>query len=364
VVLVVSPLSGSLSSIGQGVVKGIQAAASVVNKQGGILGRKVKVETLDDSGDPSTAASLVSQRLSSGVKPDLVVPGVNSAEGVAIVPITTAAGVLSLGTPNASSFNNPKKYPYEFPTAPNDLLPAEQLMQYFKSKGVKKLAVLSSSDASGASTLAATEQAAATAHITLTSATYNDTDLDVTGQLQQLQATRSQALYFEGVGTPVGVFLQDRSNLGWNLPTVCDLDSSVTPIMSSTVVGTPEVDNVRMQILRLQLYTPPAMRSVALRDFFNSLSALGRITVPITVYSFGYDTVILAALAAQQAKSTSAAAMAKALVHLKAPATPYWVTLKGYGYTVTDHQPATSLSSWTEIAPAHLTDGQYNPNAP
>jgi branched-chain amino acid transport system substrate-binding protein len=168
-VVVVSPLSGNLSVIGQGVVKGTQAAAAVVNKQGGILGRKVKVEVLNDNGDPSTAAGLVSQRLSSGMKPDLVVPGINSAEAVAIVPITTAAGVLSMGTPNASSFNNPKKYPYEFPTAPNDLLPAEQLMQYFQSKRVNKLAVLSSSDASGASTLAATEQAAAKAHITVTS---------------------------------------------------------------------------------------------------------------------------------------------------------------------------------------------------
>jgi hypothetical protein len=87
-------------------------------------------------------------------------------------------------------------------------------------------------------------------------------------------------------------------------------------------------------------------------------------TVPITLYSFGYDTVILAALAAQQAKSASPAAMTEALVHLKAPATPYWVTLKSYRYTSADHQPTTSLSSWTEIAPAHLTDGQYNPNAP
>jgi branched-chain amino acid transport system substrate-binding protein len=364
VVLVVSPLSGSLSTIGQGVVNGIRAAAAVVNSHGGILGRKVRVETLNDNGDPSTAASLVSQRVSSGTKPDLVVPGVNSAEAVAIVPITTAAGVLSMGTPNASSLNNPHKYPYEFPTAPNDLLPAEQLMQYFSASGVKKLAVLSSTDASGASTLAATQQAAARAHITVASATYNDTDLDVTAQLQQLQAAKPQALYFEGVGTPVGVFLQDRSKLGWNIPTVCDLDASVTPIMSTAVVGTPEVRNVKMQVLGLQVYTPPAHRPAALTAFFGSLSHQGPVTVPVTVYSFGYDTLILAALAARQAKSASAAAMANALIHLKAPAAPYWVTLKGYRYTAASHQPATSLSSWTEIAPAHLTDGQYNRSAP
>jgi branched-chain amino acid transport system substrate-binding protein len=72
-VVVAAPLSGSLSTIGQGVVNGIRAAAAVVNKQGGILGRRVEVQTLNDNGDPSTAASLVSQSVSSGTKPDLVV---------------------------------------------------------------------------------------------------------------------------------------------------------------------------------------------------------------------------------------------------------------------------------------------------
>ena len=112
-------VTGPYGANGTAAVDGTKAAANVLNKtQGGILGHKVVVDVLDNQGNPSTAATLLEQKLASGTKPDVIEPGSISTEGVVEVPIANAAKVLSIGTPNDSSLNNPAKYPYEFLVAP------------------------------------------------------------------------------------------------------------------------------------------------------------------------------------------------------------------------------------------------------
>jgi branched-chain amino acid transport system substrate-binding protein len=358
-VVVVAPVTGALASFGGGEIQGVKAAAQVLNASGGINGHLVKVEVLDDQGSSTTAAGLLEQRLASGTKPNLVVPGVTSTEGVALVPIASSAGVYTTGTPNDTSLNDSTKYPYEFLAAPDASLPATQLMQYLAGKGLKSLAMLTSSDAFGASTAAATQAAAKKAGIKFTEATYNDTDLDVTAQLEQLKAANPKALYFEGVGPPVGVILSSRNKLGWYLPTIGDLDASTTPLLSTSLVGTPQLKNVKVQVVQIQTYTPPAKQTQALKNFFKAELAQGPIVAAITVSSYNYDGIMYAALSAKQAKSIATPAMARAAVSLTPPISPPWVTLTSYKYTTSNHTPASPLSSWTEITPTHLVSGQY-----
>jgi len=75
----------------------------------------------------------------------------------------------------------------------------------------------------------------------------------VTSQLQQLQATKPQALFMQGFGSPVGVILSSRAKLGWTIPTIGDLTASTTPLIS-TLAGTNQEKNVSVQILQLEKY--------------------------------------------------------------------------------------------------------------
>ena len=56
-------LSGTFSISGSGALKGIQAYFDQLNRDGGISGRKVKLVTLDDGGDPNKALANVQQLL-------------------------------------------------------------------------------------------------------------------------------------------------------------------------------------------------------------------------------------------------------------------------------------------------------------
>jgi branched-chain amino acid transport system substrate-binding protein len=354
--------TGPYAVNGTAAAEGVEAAANVLNQtQGGILGHKVHVEVLNNQGNPSTAAQLLEQRLGSGTKPDLIEPGSDSTEGVAEVPIAAAAKILSIGTPNASSLNDPAKYPYEFLMAPSAMLPQESLMAYFKAHHYTRVAMIYSTDAYGASVGAATIAAAKQAGITLATATYQDTDLNMTAPLQKLQATRPQVLYVQGFAAPPGIILQDLYALGWKIPTVGDQTTAVTPVIWQDA-GKPQEKGLLLQELRIAVYS--SSESAALKNYLSAMQKFGPITSPLDTTSFEYDSLMLVAQAAKQANSIATPAMASALEHLKQPANPTWVTLSQYIFTPTDHAPDAALSNWVVAPVSPLTNGQYDgPNS-
>jgi branched-chain amino acid transport system substrate-binding protein len=350
--------SGPYAANGTAAVYGVQAAANVLNAtQGGILGHKVKVEVLNNQGNPSTAASLLEQRLSSGAKPDMIEPGSISTEGVVEVPIASAAGILSVGTPNDQSLDNPSKYPYEFFMSPSSTLPQQSLMGYFKSKGYTTVGMICSTDAYGASVGQATVAAAKQAGITLDSVTYNDTDLNMTAELQKLQADHPQALYVQGFGSPPGIVLQNVYALGWKVPVIGDQTTAATPEIAQDS-GKPYEQGLLLQTLGLDQYA--ASEPAAVKNYISAIKKFGPIDSLLATTSFQYDSLMVVAQAAKQANSISTAAIAKALENLKQPSDPLWVTLSQYNYSAADHAPTSPASSWVVVPASALTDGQFD----
>jgi len=350
--------SGPYGANGTAAVYGVEAAANVLNAtQGGILGHKVKVEVLNNQGNPSTAASLLEQRLSSGAKPDMIEPGSISTEGVVEVPIASAAGILSVGTPNDQSLDNPSKYPYEFFMSPSSALPQQSLMGYLKSKGYTTVGMIYSTDAYGASVGQATIAAAKQAGITLDTVTYNDTDLNMTAELQKLQADHPQALYVQGFGSPPGIVLQNVYALGWKVPVIGDQTTAATPEIAQDS-GKPYEQGLLLQTLGLDQYS--ASEPAAVKNYISAIKKFGPIDSLLATTSFQYDSLMVVAQAAKQANSISTAAIAKALENLKQPGDPLWVTLSQYNYSAADHAPTSPASSWVVVPASALTDGQFD----
>jgi branched-chain amino acid transport system substrate-binding protein len=356
IVLIDTGTSGPYAQNGQAAVRGVKAAAAVLNKSGGILGHPVKVEVLDNGGNPTTAASQLSQRLSSGTKPNLIEPGSISTEGVAEVPIASAHKIISIGTPNDSSLNNPSKYPYEFLIAPSASLPAQSVMNYAKGKQYTKLAMISSSDAYGASVAKATVAAAKDAGITLDTATYNDTDLDVTAQLQQLKSHNPDALFMQSFGSPAGVILDSRQKLKWSIPVIGDLTTATTPLIWNEGGSTAE-NNMVIQTNTVNEYS--ASQPAAVTSYITALKAQGTVDSVLTTSSYQFDSVMVVAQAAKQANSIDSDAIRTAMENLQQPSNPPWVTLKTYVFSSTDHSPKADPTNWIFVVPTKLKDGQY-----
>jgi branched-chain amino acid transport system substrate-binding protein len=279
------------------------------------------------------------------------------------VPITTAAGILTIGTPSDLSLNNPSKYPYEFQLSASANELNLTALGYAQQKGATKVAVIAAKDALGDSTVAAAKAGATKLGLSLVAEQYANTDLDITAPLQRLRAANPDFLILEGFGAPVGYVLDSRLKLGWtDIPTLCITSCTVTALIVTSLVGAPAEQNVKMWIPSVQVRK--TNESSAITAFLSAVKAQGPITTSITAYSFQYDALMLLAAAAQQAKSTDTTAMTHALENLLQPANPLWVDYAKYVYTAQDHSPQdVPASDYSATTPAHLIDGQIDVSA-
>ena len=91
---VIFPLSGGAGRQGQEVTKAIQAMASMINADGGVLGRPLDILIRDDESTPAVGVAKANELASLGVA--VVIEGWNSPVTLAMQPVLARAGVLDI----------------------------------------------------------------------------------------------------------------------------------------------------------------------------------------------------------------------------------------------------------------------------
>ena len=89
-----APLSGDLSVLGDGMLKGAQMAANEINESGGLLDREVEIIPIDDAGDPETGVEAASTAIDEGL--DGVVGPYNSGVGIETLPLYIDDGLVPI----------------------------------------------------------------------------------------------------------------------------------------------------------------------------------------------------------------------------------------------------------------------------
>lgn len=121
--VIIAPLSGAAAGYGEGTVSGFKASANMINEAGGINGRQVEIVGVDDAYDPSKAVTALQDYIAKNGNPDMVFPGISSAETLALLPVTTEAKIFTVDYSASSDLSDVTKYPYAFHT----FMPANQL---------------------------------------------------------------------------------------------------------------------------------------------------------------------------------------------------------------------------------------------
>ena len=88
----IAPLTGPIATYGQSHRNGVQLAVDLVNKDGGILGKRIELINEDDQGDPVVGAS-AAHKLIERDKVVAIVGPVPSTIGMAVAPIAENAKV-------------------------------------------------------------------------------------------------------------------------------------------------------------------------------------------------------------------------------------------------------------------------------
>jgi branched-chain amino acid transport system substrate-binding protein len=237
--------TGSASQLGVGELRGAQLAAESVNAAGGIDGKKIVIKAADDQSKPDQAVEQARELLKDKVAAIVGPSVVGSCK--AVMPLVKSRGPVNYCL---SPGIKPADYTWSASADTADL--AQAGLNYWKSKGITKIGLLSTTDGSGTDGAAAVSSASAKLGVQVTSrATYDPTAVSITSQLQQVTAGHPQAIVVWATGTPVGVALKTIQQAELNLP-----------------VMTTDGNLANAFLKRIADYTPKTLLIPATRDFW------------------------------------------------------------------------------------------------
>ena len=366
-VLVVGSLSSGAGAANLAVVNGMQAAALAINAQGGILGHKIQFKTYDTGGNTTQAVTLATQALQSqppnGGTWNFIESGATSDEQLAELPTVTKYKVPGIAVESSPLLGNPDNFPYHWILGVNIATETKTIADYLKQQGYKKVGFFYQNNAVGEASDQAFGSSLQQDGLTEVKVSYPATAVDVTPQMQQMQALKPDAVIATAQSGPwIGYVLKAKSALNFNVPFVGDATFSGADAYG--IAGASNVAGVKYYTWGVDVYQPPDKQSAAQRTFISNLNkVVVTYTVPMHQYGAGWDAIYFMKIAAEKANSLDPDKIKAVLdTNLKIPSpSPLvdgpsgwgWTAKSGVGHLSTPGPGAFVIS---DIGP--LTDGQ------
>lgn len=222
---VVLPLTGGAAFLGKAEQLALQQAEKALTGDQGIGGRPVKFVFHDDQSSPQTAVQLATQIVAH--KPPVVLGSAVVAMCNAMAPLMKNGPVLYCLSPGV----HPKKGSFMFTSsvATGDL--AAALLRYFDLKGMKKIGIITSTDASGqdaAHNIQELLKRPEFKQIQLVSeASFNPSDVSASSQIQRIKGSEPDAIIAWSTGAAIGTVFKAIANSDLNVP-VATTDGNMT----------------------------------------------------------------------------------------------------------------------------------------
>jgi branched-chain amino acid transport system substrate-binding protein len=214
-IYVLLPLTGSASFYGTAQQQSLHAVEDETNRAGGIAGRPIKFDVSDDQSNPQIAVQLATQIIAKHVA--FFLGPTLTAECNAVMPLLLKEGpVTYCFTPGA----HPPAGSYVFGFGADTGFLQQAALTYLGAKGIKKIAIIASTDGSGQDGEAKLDEALAKQKmVTLVAREhFAPTDVSVAAQLARIKAADPDAIVVWTTGTPFGTVLRGIKDSGIELP--------------------------------------------------------------------------------------------------------------------------------------------------
>ena len=213
---VIVSLTGLASFIGNQDKVTLGLGEKLINESGGIQGRPVKFVFYDDQSSPQNAVQILNQIVAT--KPSMFLGPNLSATCNAVAPLLANGPTDYCLSPAIA----PEKGSYVFSTLPSTKDAISAQVRFFRLKGLKRLALLSSTDATGQDNERATDEALKlpeNADIQIVERShFNPSDVSVVAQLERIKAAQPQAIMAWTAGTPLATVLKAIVQVGLEIP--------------------------------------------------------------------------------------------------------------------------------------------------
>ncbi|MGH7073414.1 MAG: ABC transporter substrate-binding protein [Stellaceae bacterium] len=213
---VILPLTGGAAFLGKGEQQALQLLQSTVNREGGIDGQPLQLVYHDDQTDPQVAV-----QITDGILPEK--PAVML--GSSIVAMCKAEAPLLTNGPFDYCLSpgvHPTAGSYQYSSSADTHALIEALVRYFRVTGKTRLALMTSTDASGQDA----EQGfndilklPQNSGIKVVARQYfNPKDVSVAAQIERIKAANPQAFIAWSTGAPIATVLRGAFQAGLNVP--------------------------------------------------------------------------------------------------------------------------------------------------
>jgi branched-chain amino acid transport system substrate-binding protein len=213
---VITSLTGGASFLGAAEKKGIELVEKAINESGGLQKTPIHFVFHDDQTRPQVAVQLANQIIAG--KPAVMLGPTLVATCNAVAPLAANGPVMYCFSPGI----HPAKGSYVFTANVSTLDLVNALVRYYRMKGWTKIAVMTSTDASGQdaerginSVLALPENKGITV---VARVHFNTTDVSVSAQIEEVKASGAQALIAWSTGAPIGTIFRAIQQAGLNIP--------------------------------------------------------------------------------------------------------------------------------------------------
>lgn len=211
-------VTGTAAFLGDEEKTSLLALAKQVNSTGGIDGHPLHFAISDNQTSASTSVSLASPLISH--VPVLIVGAITTVDRPVDDLVTSSGPVIY----DLSPGDHPARGSYVYSASNSTTSQTKAFINFATTKGWKRVAAITSTDASGQDGWANIQKAIASSKgaVTITShQTFGPTDVSVTTQLSKIKATNPQALLIWTTGTPLSTVLKGMQQLGMgSLPTM------------------------------------------------------------------------------------------------------------------------------------------------
>ncbi len=280
---VVASLSGGFATAGKDTIDGFQAWAKIRNDAGGLGGKKIVFEILDDETNPVNAVNAF-RRLAGDAKIStiwLALPS-NSALGIKAIASEFKIPVISGGAVDALGF---PADPWFFKIAPAARDFMVVLADYAKKKGLKRIASINGSDAYGQTEIKHLRDVAKEHGLEIVAAeTFGVEDTNFNAQLTKVRAAKPDIIYSGATGRTAILIYRNFTQLGIETPLVMSQAAISKPFFDA--IGGPEKADGVMYPTQLGSFGPVAGGDAA--SMYGELQkTLGR--TPLFFNSFGFD---------------------------------------------------------------------------
>jgi ABC-type branched-subunit amino acid transport system substrate-binding protein len=304
-----NPFTGPDASFGPELMAGCLAAATAVNAAGGVLSNKVACSAVDTRGDPADAVTAAAKMLAT--TPNLFgVLGPSSDEADSTVPLINAAKITMFADTGEASFDH-TKLEYFWRMTPADDVAGYAMALYAKQKGYLRAAAVFGNDIGAQSVLPTLQkgysalggQIVLNQKIAVGQTSYQP-------EVEQLIAAKPQVIFTEASPQADATFLAELQQLGHLIP-VIGSSATVEPAWFTAVAGAIGKPALSKYYVAEEPYAPASGPSWQVYN--KSVLASPGVTKPASQWSgdsysmVDYDGLIVMALAATAAKSTSPA---------------------------------------------------------